>query len=173
MKRVESNHPWEIAGLGLPPYRVVGVETRRGPVHLPNGMMVGAPGQPMGTCEYCFQGIADCYKILSSDGKRFVVGCDCVRRAYQEAGERVPAAVEKFEREKRQAAARAKAKMVRERLDEIIANPPAVLVEQKIVLPWGEERSLFDDLKRVLLACGDAGRARHLKRIEKVIAEAN
>jgi len=170
MSQVASIHPWEVAGLGKYPYRVLGVEVRVGPIHLPNGMMVGAPGQPMGTCDYCGQGIKDCYKILSADGKRFEVGCDCVRRAYAEAGVRVPAAVEKLEREKRQAAAKAKAKRVRERLDEILANPPAVLVEEKVVLPWGEERSLLDDLKRALLCCGDAGRARHLKRIEKVIA---
>lgn len=170
MTRIETNHPWELAGLGLPPYRVVGIETRRGPIHLPDGTMVGAPGQPMGTCDYCFNGIAECYKILAADGKRFIVGCDCVRKAYKEAGERLPAAVEKFEREKRQAAAKAKAKRVRERLDEILANPPAVLTETTVTTPWGEERTLLDDLRRVLLACGDAGRARHLKRIEKVIA---
>jgi hypothetical protein len=170
MTRIATNHPWERAGLGNHPYRVVGVETRVGPIHLPNGIMVGAPGQAMGTCDYCGQGIKECFKILAADGKRFEVGCDCVRRAYTEVGERVPNAVKAFEREKRQAAARAKAKRVRERLDEILAAPPAVLTETKVVTPWGEERTLLEDLERVLLACGDAGRARHLKRIEKVIA---
>jgi hypothetical protein len=133
-------------------------------------MMVGAPGQPMGVCDYCGQGIKECFKIRAACGKRFEVGCDCVRRAYIEAGERVPREVEQFEREKRQEKAKAKAKAVQERLDAILADPPAVLVEQVVRLPWGEERSLIEDLKRVLPMCGAAGKARHLKRIEKVIA---
>jgi hypothetical protein len=170
MTRVAMNHPWEVAGLGNYPYRVVGIEVRVGPIHMPDGTMVGGPGQPMGICDYCGQGIKDCYKILAADGKRFEVGGDCVRRACDEAGERVPNAVKAFEREKRQAAARAKAKRVRERLDEILAAPPAVLTETMVTTPWGEERTLLEDLQRVLLACGDAGRARHLKRIERLIA---
>jgi hypothetical protein len=170
MTRVAMNHPWEVAGLGNYPYRVVGVETRVGPIHMPDGTMVGAPGQPMGICDYCGQGIKECFKIRAADGKRFEVGCDCVRRAYTAVGEQVPNAVKAFEREKRQAAARAKAKRVRERLDEILAAPPAVLTETTVTTPWGEERTLLEDLQRVLLACGDAGRARHLKRIEGLIA---
>jgi len=170
MPRVETNHPWEAAGLGNHPYRVVGIETRVGPIHLPNGMMIGAPGQPMGTCDYCGQGIKEVYKIRAADGKRFEVGCDCVRRAYAEVGERLPAEVERYEREKRQAAAKAKAKRIRERLNEILANPTAVLTETKATTPWGEERTVLDDLKRVLQFCGAAGEARHLKRIEKLIA---
>jgi len=172
MSRVASNHPWEVAGLGHHPYRIVGVVNRVGPIRMPNGLMVGAPGQPMGTCQFCLMGIKECWQIQSADGKRFEVGCDCVRRAYDEAGERVPAIVKQFEREKRQAAAKARDERVRARLAEIIANPPAVLLERKIVLPWGEERTLLEDLKQVLPRCGAAGKARHLKRIEKVIAGA-
>jgi hypothetical protein len=34
----------------------------------------------MGTCDYCSQGIAQCWTVESSDGRRFVVGCDCVEK---------------------------------------------------------------------------------------------
>lgn len=71
-------HPFEEAGLGAAPFRCVGVSRRVGPITLENGTQVGAPGQPMGSCAYCGTGIADCYHIRSADGKRFVVGCDCV-----------------------------------------------------------------------------------------------
>lgn len=165
-----TNHPWEVAGLGKYPFRVVGVFENRGPIHMPDGTMVGAPGQPMGTCDYCGNGIAECWSIKAADGKRFIVGCDCVRKAYAEAGERVPAAVEAYAREKRKRAADAKDKAVRDRLDEILASPPPALRDAKVVTPWGEERAAVDDLKQVLRFCGAAGRARHLKRIERMIA---
>lgn len=76
-------HVFERAGLGIAPFRFVGCYESRGPIitHV-NGVEchVGAPGQPMGTCAYCGQGIAICCQILSADGRRFIVGYDCVRK---------------------------------------------------------------------------------------------
>lgn len=83
---METIHPWETAGLGRAPFRCIGVEHRVGPIHQldkngePTGLMSGAPGQPMGTCDACGMGIADCYIIRSADRKIFVVGCDCVAK---------------------------------------------------------------------------------------------
>jgi len=81
-------HPWEIAGHGKAPFRCIGVERRVGPIDLGNGMSCGAPGQPMGTCDVCGQGIADCYLIRSADRKQFIVGCDCVRKTLEEYEDR-------------------------------------------------------------------------------------
>lgn len=166
-------HPWELAGLGRPPYRVTGVETRVGPIHMPDGTMVGAPGQPMGTCDYCGQGIKEVFRIASADNRRFEVGCDCVRRAYQEANLPVPTAVQRHEREKRQAAGQARDRLVRERLRCILDNPPLAIRSATVRTPWGEERGLLDEMRRVLPLCGAAGRARHLKRIEAIIHAAD
>lgn len=77
---MDQEHVFQRAGLGLAPFRFVGVETRRGPIPLPGGGFAGAPGQPMGSCDYCGTGIADCYLIESADGRRFVVGSECVRK---------------------------------------------------------------------------------------------
>lgn len=77
-------HPFEARGLGIAPFRFVGFEEKRGPIDLGNGFSVGTPGQPMGTCDYCLTGIADCYHIRSSDGKEFIVGCDCVAKLSRE-----------------------------------------------------------------------------------------
>jgi hypothetical protein len=71
-------HVFERAGLGKAPFRFTGSEYRVGPINLGNGLTSGAPGQPMGTCDYCGTGIADCCKIVSADGKRFIVGNVCV-----------------------------------------------------------------------------------------------
>lgn len=86
-------HPFEQRGLGLAPFRLVTVYEKRGPIDLGNGHMVGAPGQPMGTCDYCGTGIAICCVIESSDGQRFEVGSDCVRKTYSK-GEKVRDEVE-------------------------------------------------------------------------------
>lgn len=85
-------HPWEVAGLGKPPYKFVGIEHKIGPIRPIDpktgqwdGMTeYGAPGQPMGSCQACGQGIAWCCWILSSDGKRFYVGSDCVEKVERE-----------------------------------------------------------------------------------------
>lgn len=79
----EKIHKFEEAGLGKAPFQVVGVHEERGPkVTYIDGIRCesGAPGQPVGTCDYCGTGIADCYEIRSSDGKEFVVGSDCVAK---------------------------------------------------------------------------------------------
>jgi len=79
-------HVFEKAGLGKAPFRLVGMTVEVGPYKwfdpkYPGVMMeCGAPGQPMGTCRYCGQGIKDCYWIKSADEKRFMVGCICVNK---------------------------------------------------------------------------------------------
>lgn len=82
-------HPFERAGLGLAPFRLSYVEERRGPIRtqIEPGIFVevGAPGQPMGTCDYCGQGIAICCGIESADGRRFIVGSDCVAKLERES----------------------------------------------------------------------------------------
>jgi hypothetical protein len=66
-------HPFERAGLGLAPFRFVGVTENM--IRHPDGTC-----QPGGTCDYCANGIRwECH-VLSADGKRFKVGCDCIGR---------------------------------------------------------------------------------------------
>jgi hypothetical protein len=81
---MEHIHPFELAGLGKAPFRIIGVEEKVGPLRYttPDGIMVevGAPGQPMGCCAFCGQGIKECWSIKSQDNKVFIVGCDCVRK---------------------------------------------------------------------------------------------
>lgn len=71
----ETVHVFELAGLGKAPFRCVG--TQQNWFYVP-----GVPGsrKPGGTCNYCGTGIAHECLIQSADGKRFVVGCECVKR---------------------------------------------------------------------------------------------
>ena len=103
-------HPWEKTGrLGKAPYTWLGVDELRGPIRttLPDGVVLeqGSPGQPMGSCAYCGQGIAERHHIRSADGVQFTVGCDCVRKTHH-AGERVLATAERAARDLRNAKAR-------------------------------------------------------------------
>lgn len=82
---VNDLHPFEAVGLGLAPFRYVGMEEKVGPITLDNGVQVGSPGQPMGTCDYCGQGIAYCVGVESADGKRFVIGMDCAEKLYRDS----------------------------------------------------------------------------------------
>lgn len=69
-------HPWERLALGKAPFRVVGFDVRK---HQP---CPEAPAQPGATCDACGTGIMNVYTIASADGRRFVVGCDCVAKTY-------------------------------------------------------------------------------------------
>jgi hypothetical protein len=78
-------HPFERAGLGVAPFRYIGFEYRVGPIRTEDPatgvtMEVGSPGQPMGTCALCGQGIAECCLIQDANGKRFIVGNVCVMK---------------------------------------------------------------------------------------------
>lgn len=71
-------HPFERAKLGMAPFRCVGwYESKYQACH-------GAPIQPGSSCDYCGQGIMLVFRITSSDGKEFKVGCDCVAKTARE-----------------------------------------------------------------------------------------
>jgi hypothetical protein len=84
MNETETVHAFEKAGLGKAPFTYKGTRASFGPIKMvdASGMewSIGAPGQPMGSCAYCGQGIGYLCDIESADGKRFVVGQDCVKK---------------------------------------------------------------------------------------------
>jgi hypothetical protein len=65
-------HVFERAGLGLKPFKCVGFEVMK------YQACQGAPIQPGTCCDYCGTGIMNVFWIVSSDGRKFKVGCDCV-----------------------------------------------------------------------------------------------
>lgn len=69
-----ARHPFEIAGLGAAPYRVIGFDICK------YQACPDAPVQPGTSCDYCSQGIMYVMKVQASDGKQFKVGCDCVMK---------------------------------------------------------------------------------------------
>jgi len=77
MKTDEQNlvgkHAFEVAGLGLAPFRFVGLSENS--IAHPDGST-----QAGGTCDYCSTGIRHECHIVSSDGKRSKVGCNCIEK---------------------------------------------------------------------------------------------
>lgn len=74
-------HPFQRAGLGLAPFKFAGF---RESVYQ---ACSGAPVQPGSSCDYCGTGIRYVCDIVSADGKRFKVGCDCVQKINDERNE--------------------------------------------------------------------------------------
>ena len=66
-------HKFELAGLGKAPFVCVGLFQK---VHdCGDGIT-----KPAGTCDFCSNGILNCYLIKSADGKTFIVGSECVNK---------------------------------------------------------------------------------------------
>ena len=71
-------HVFEKAGLGIAPFKFIGMHIDVGPHRYTDEFgvttEVGSPGQPMGTCSYCGAGIKFVCRVQDSRGHVFDVG---------------------------------------------------------------------------------------------------
>ena len=157
-------HVFEKAGLGKAPFRFVRVERRVGPIvtTIAPGItaMVGAPGQPMGSCAYCGTGIAECCVIHSADGREFIVGNECVRKTGDGGLRRELNA--------------ARTKLRHEREDQAIADGRAFVDEhaeqlRAIQTPSGRG-SMFDRAAWFFANAGRAGKLQVIRECRKAVA---
>lgn len=72
-----GRHAFELAGLGLAPFRFVGASENV--ITYPDGTSKAG-----GTCDYCGTGIRTECHVRSRDGNQFKVGCDCIRKVGDE-----------------------------------------------------------------------------------------
>lgn len=170
-------HPWEKVGLGRAPFRWLGVSHEVGPKVISHEggvtFSVGAPGQPMGSCAYCGQGIAEVHRIRSADGKEFTVGCDCVRRV-NEPGSRVLTDAERAHRDLAnkiaRARARVKARISKTQVSDLLADPRirGLLEAQHSAYAWKAEQggTALDDAEWVASHAGHSGRVKLIKQID-------
>lgn len=89
-------HKFEISGLGVAPFKCVGVVEKRYKPH------PDAPSLPGASCDYCGTGIVECCIIRDRNGKQFIVGNECVLKT-DDSGliNLTKQAVNKFRREAR------------------------------------------------------------------------
>lgn len=173
MKRTENaalvgKHAFEIAGLGLAPFRFVGASENV--ITYPDGSQ-----QAGGSCDYCGTGIRTECHVKSSDGKAFKVGCNCIDKvgdtgllkAYKTSPEY---------RAKQRAVRAGKAMAVFAELKTTISGPAA---DKLSALPHpmgftdrktGCALTALDYAKWMLDHCGAAGHRAVLSRIKKMLA---
>ena len=173
-------HPFEAAGLGKAPFRFVGMTEERGPIKRVGAdgavLEIGAPGQPMGTCDYCGQGIALVCAIESADGKRFKVGSDCVLKVcradnrdsrlidpVKRAVNQHKSALARARREKKKDAERARIAAAREAF-----NPADFAGEPH---PAIGDKTLADDIEFLFVRAGHNGQLRAAAMVEEKIAK--
>ncbi len=85
---METQHPFEKAGLGKAPFRYIGAvfqEKMYGQAVVGNAGGIPITTQPGGSCAYCGAYIINMFNIESSDGKVFHVGSDCVMKVAAES----------------------------------------------------------------------------------------
>lgn len=170
-------HVFEKAGLGKAPFRCVAVERRVGPIVSEVGgcrLEVGAPGQPMGTCDFCGTGIADCFVIRSADQKEFVVGCDCVAKTGDSGLKRV---VSEHKRQVNRAKRAAQIERESARIEAVKAKISDPAVREKLAaIPhgkdWkGNQRFLLGSAEWYFQNAGHSGQLGMARIIEKTLAE--
>ena len=155
-------HVWERAGLGKAPFRCVGV-------HEELFKMADGSVKPGGCCAYCSNGIRDVYTIVSADGNRFGVGCDCVRKTRDSGlikSFKNNPEVRRMNRERREAKDRAITEAFKALVTANEARLRSEFVPGRPRVP-GELVSRYDDLLRVWNMCGASGRKRTLRNLTK------
>ena len=163
-----GKHAFEVAGLGLAPFRFVGMSVNS--ITYPDGTT-----QPGGTCDYCGIGIANECHVLSADGKRFKVGCDCIAKVSDAGLLRAYKTSLAFRDHNRKLAA-AKAARVSKELTQLIADNSALFASRPhprgfLDRTTGAPLTFLDSVKWSLGYCGASGRAALLKGLKNKVAE--
>jgi hypothetical protein len=151
-------HKFELAGMGKAPYRYTGM-TKSVYQACPD-----APVQPGSTCDYCGTGIMYVFGLLSSDGKRSKVGCDCIFKS-DDSGLRKAIARDKAKHDREVRQARATKKLAEARalfgqdvVKAVLASKPHPFTSQA-----ARGLTLSDYVDFLLRNGGTSGQARALK----------
>lgn len=168
---MNTTHKFEKAGLGKAPFRVLGVETKVGPIRCTDPKTgiectTGAPGQPMGCCDYCGTGIAECWTIRSADGKESIVGSTCIGSA-GDAGLKKVVNKHRAKASKAREAARIAELVSRlendSALRELLASKPHPNVWRA-----GQNETMLDSVEWMLSYAGHAGQIKTVRLIAKI-----
>lgn len=158
---MELIHKFEAAGLGKAPFRFVGVTEKTfkaGP---------DSPPQAGSSCDYCSTGIRYEFWCVSSDNRKFKVGCDCIYKIeattkLRSDVERAELRVKKANQQARDAEriAAAKAKLAADA--SLLASHP-----HPVDYLAQQGKTLRGYVEWLLVNAGNAGRIRAAKMIEK------
>lgn len=162
-----GKHAFEIAGLGLAPFRFVGASENL--IVYPDGTT-----QAGGSCDYCGTRIAlECH-VLSADEKRFKVGCNCIAKVGDSG---LMKAYKSSPEYRRMMAAKRSAKatavfnelstLISANSEKLAAMPhPHGFIDRKT----GNALTFLDQVKWILDHCGASGRAGLLKSLKSKLS---
>jgi hypothetical protein len=158
-------HVFEAAGLGRAPYKFLRMDVMRGPIRrIENGVevQIGAPGQPMGSCQYCSTGILYAFWLRSADGKEFYVGSDCIMKS-GDAGLRrvIDPLIKQMQKEQRDA----RAKMTLEQALAVLPLVRDALKQERHPFGFGN-KTLADYVDWMLVHAGQSGKVKVAKIIK-------
>ena len=158
-------HPFEQAGLGKAPFRYVGSERVTYQAH------PDAPVQPGGSCDLCGHAIMEHCYIVSADGRRFKVGCDCVMKTHSK-GSPLYTAAEKALRTARKAVKDANELARIEQARALLEADPALLTDRPHTQKWAADKGMTarDELEWLFANAGRAGKLRASRIIEGAAA---
>jgi hypothetical protein len=164
-----GRHAWEVSGLGIAPFRFAGFEHKIFKAH------PDAPAQPGGTCSICGAAISNICWVKSADGRTFMTGPDCVRKAGEDgllkAYTQSPE-VRKAKRDARHAREAIKAQELRALIDEHAAwlsgqpHPYGYHDRQT-----GRALTLLDSYEWMFNACGGSGKVKLLRGLRRLLEE--
>lgn len=170
-------HPFERAGLGKAPFKFLGLAQQDriyGEVILNRAEYertgIALTTTPGGTCAYCGTAIKVLCQILSADGKRFHVGCDCVEKT---GDKRIATAVKLATRKIDRAKRASKAAAIETEIATLLADDATRAKLAAIVLPNHYAPMACTQLERaewLLPRCGATGKAKLLKHLKAVLA---
>lgn len=162
-----GKHAFEVAGLGQGPFRYIGMSENV--ITYPDGTQKAG-----GSCDYCGTGIRFECVIVSKDGKRSKVGCECIRKVGDAGLLKAYKSSPEFRAHQRKLRAQ-KASAVRAEIHTILAANRARLETQPHPLGFinretGAPLTAWDDAQWYLSRCGDAGHARFLRNLKAKFA---
>lgn len=165
-----GKHAFEIAGLGLAPFKFVGASENF--ITYPDGTTKAA-----GTCDYCGTGIRLECRIVSSDRKESVVGCNCVEKVGDTGILKAYKSSPEFRAHKRKLA-QLKDAIVQKEIDALMVElsqyfavlpHPYGYVDRATKVPL----TYLDYVKYGIHQCGAAGRKTYIKFLRNKVVEKN
>ena len=161
-----GQHVFTRAGLGQAPFKFTGL--RDNLITYPDGS-----SKPGGSCDYCGTSIrTECW-LLSADGRKFKVGCDCIRKSGDEGLLRAYKTSPAVRQRAREIQASKNAAVLAELTAFIAANSAAMA---KLPHPQGftdrttgKPLSLLDQAEWLFRNCGASGRASTLRMLKNTV----
>ena len=164
-----GKHAFEVAGLGLAPFRFIGASENV--ITYPDGTQKAG-----GSCDYCGTGIrTECW-VKSSDGKQFKVGCNCIEKVGDKGLMQAYKNSPEYRQHQRELRAAKDAKITAQLKSLIDANRTLLATMPHPMgftnRQTGQPLTYLDQVEWYFNNCGATGRADLLKGIQRKLSQA-